>query len=375
MRANKTTLSVKELQKTIGQWKKRKITDSTEAKLLELYLGLTAYMTGTRVYPVENFYDISVGLRFKNTRCMTEAVRQCGSFGIVPDGNIYGMKAFYSLLWRDDMPENERNLEPDDNPDDAPFAGTLPGTLPGKFPPDSIYYIYPKGEDANCTLPKGENASESTASADDVFHLPASGKSIPDEAESFGALSGGMTSSENCSDKRASPEELTAAVKDFFHLINETPEEKAQMLTPLIDWFELHEKITRCHARDNLVQLVNGMLIPYFACRARFLDISHAGRLCWLSNLLKSPHGQHLLNQAAREGRQAREQEAKEMQVDRRNNHPLCEFEWTDEETGLRFYDDATEGAVNIPADAEPRPSEGAVWNVLRRGWRREGSG
>lgn len=59
MKAHKTTLSVRELQKTIGQWKSRKITDSTIAKLLELMLGMTAYMNEDAVYPVENFYDIS----------------------------------------------------------------------------------------------------------------------------------------------------------------------------------------------------------------------------------------------------------------------------------------------------------------------------
>ena len=51
MKAHKTTLSVRELQKTIGQWKSRKITDSTVAKLLELLLGMPAYMNEDAVYP------------------------------------------------------------------------------------------------------------------------------------------------------------------------------------------------------------------------------------------------------------------------------------------------------------------------------------
>ena len=44
MKANMTTLSIYELRKTIGLWKSRKITDSTISKLLDLYLGVTAYM-------------------------------------------------------------------------------------------------------------------------------------------------------------------------------------------------------------------------------------------------------------------------------------------------------------------------------------------
>lgn len=68
LKAHKTTLSVRELQKTIGQWKSRKITDSTVAKLLELLFGMPAYMNEDAVYPVENFYDISKSLKFKNAR-------------------------------------------------------------------------------------------------------------------------------------------------------------------------------------------------------------------------------------------------------------------------------------------------------------------
>ena len=48
MKANMTTLSVYELRKTIGLWKSRKITDSTISKLLDLYLGVTAYMNDVK---------------------------------------------------------------------------------------------------------------------------------------------------------------------------------------------------------------------------------------------------------------------------------------------------------------------------------------
>lgn len=129
MKAHKTTLSVRELQKTIGQWKSRKITDSTIAKLLELMLGMTAYMNEDAVYPVENFYDISKALKFKNARYLVEAVRLSGAFGIVPGDNVYGMSSFYSYLWK----EKEKT-------DDS--AVILPVTLPVKLPQEDIYNIY-----------------------------------------------------------------------------------------------------------------------------------------------------------------------------------------------------------------------------------------
>lgn len=293
MKALKTNISVTELQKIIKQWKKYRITDSAIPKLLELYLGLTAYMNSEKTYPIENFYDISLALKFKNARFLIESVKQCRTFGIVAGQNLYGVTAFYSPLWL-----TEKTIE-----DSAE-------TLPVKLPQDDNIY--------------NNISKEQTA---------------------------------------------LAAAKEFFHLINETPEQKMMQLTPLINWFQLHEKLNRQQACENLIYLVNELLIPYFAAQERFLKSNHIGRLCWLGNLIKSAHGQHLLNTAAADCRKKRQQTMQENRSNQRSNHPINEFEWTDPETGLRFYDDDVEGMVSIPNDAPPRPSATAIWNVLSRGW------
>lgn len=321
MKALKTTISVTELQKTIRLWKSRKITDSFIPKLLELYLGLTAYMNNERVYPIENFYDISNALKFRNTRCLIVAVKQCGSFVFESEDNGYGMKNFYSLFL--DQEESSDKMQ---------------SKLPSKMQSDNnIYNI--------------NNISKESSSDEEVS--PEGDKPL----EAF-------------SDKKniVTPESLASA-KEFFHLINEDSAQKAQILTPLINWFQLHEGLTRSHACENLVYLVNELLIPYFASQARFMKSNHVGRLCWLNNLMKSAHGQHLMNDAARGSREKRAETARENRINQRNNHPVSEFEWTDPETGMRFYDDDLEGAVNIPEEAQPRPSAEAVWNVLSKEW------
>lgn len=329
MKALKTNIPLTELRKTIGQWKSRKITDSNISKLLDLYLGLTAYMNESRMYPVENFYDLSISIKFKNASAMVTAIKQSGSFGIVPGKNIYAMTAFYSPLW---ITETMTSSTPE------PSANTHDSAekFPEKFPQDNILYnIYTKGNSSDEELsPEGE-AVENNSSSKKIIVTP----------------------------------ESLAAAKEFFHLINEDSTQKAQILTPLINWFQLHERLTRAHACENLVYMVNELLIPYFAGQARFMKSNHAGRLCWLSNLLKSAHGQHLMNDAARGARLKREQTVQENLVNRRSNHPLSEFEWTDPESAMRFYDDALEGMVNIPNDALPRPSAKAIWNVLSKQW------
>lgn len=189
MKALKTTISVAELQKTIGLWKSRKITDSVIPKLLNLYFGLTPYMNNEQVYPVENFYDISIALAFKNAKFLTEAVKRCGSFGIATEKNAYGMKFFYSPIWRKENSAEE-----------------LPEKFPETFPQDNIYNnIY--------------NISKESSSYEEVS--PEGDKPL----EAF-------------SDKKniVTPESLASA-KEFFHLINEDSAQKAQILTPLINWF------------------------------------------------------------------------------------------------------------------------------------------
>ena len=231
------------------------------------------------------------------------------------------MKYFYSPIWREEIPAEE-----------------LPEKFPETFPQDNIYNIYTKGN------PSNEGVS------------PSGDKPLDDNSDKKNIVT---------------PNSLAAA-KEFFHLINEDSAQKAQILTPLINWFQTHEGLTRKHACENLVYMVNELLIPYFASQARFMKSNHTGRLCWLNNLLKSAHGQHLLNDAARGGRQKREQAAQENRTNQRNNHPLSEFEWTDPESGMRFYDDVDEGTVNIPEEAQPEKNPYGMKYFYSPIWREE---
>lgn len=85
---------------------------------------MTAYMNQEKVYPVENFYELSIALAFKNARFLAEAVKRCGSFGITPEKNIYGMKLFYSPLWVGKVSQEE-----------------LPDKFPETYPIDDIYIL------------------------------------------------------------------------------------------------------------------------------------------------------------------------------------------------------------------------------------------
>lgn len=318
----------------IRVWRSRKISDTIITKLLEMYFGIPGYMNEKGAYPIENLYDLSRALRFRGTRHLVETVQQCGSFIIEKADNPYLVKNIYSQVTQ--KLQDKTNFS----------ANDLPNKMPNKMQTShDIYNIYnPKGEESSADeqSPDGEQPSAAVPSTD----------------------------KDTNSDKNNLTTEALATAREFFHQLNESPEQRSQTLTPLIDRFQQQEGITREHARENVIYLVNELLIPYFASQPHFLRTSHAGRLAWLNNLLKSAHGSHLIAQTAQACRTQRLALAAENRSRLRDNHPLSPYEWTDPATSSRFYDDKDEGMVPIPTDAPPRPSPTAVWNVISREWR-----
>ena len=61
--------------------------------------------------------------------------------------------------------------------------------------------------------------------------------------------------------------------------------------------------------------------------------------------------------------------ELEEQRQKAREYRPLSPFEWMDAERQIRYYDDPLDGKVELPANAPPRPSETAVWNILSCEW------
>lgn len=177
----------------------------------------------------------------------------------------------------------------------------------------------------------------------------------------------------NINNNQSSPPEINPSEegRKFFHEINTHPEQKAELLEPLIRFFQEQEAgVPREEACADVVFLVDELLIPHFVDQERFVRMKHSGRLAWLRNLLKSAHGKELMRKAAEAGRQRRVLKKQQAQAEiMLNNRPLSPYEWTDPESGTRFYEDAVEGRVTIPADAPPRPNNQSFWNIFKKSW------
>ena len=87
IKALKQSVSISETQKMIHQWKAKGITDSATLKLLDLYLGLTPYMTAEGIYPMRNLYQICQSMKTTHTTTLLENIRKCCSFGLIWNEN------------------------------------------------------------------------------------------------------------------------------------------------------------------------------------------------------------------------------------------------------------------------------------------------
>ena len=344
IKALKQSVSISEMQKMIHQWKRRGVNDPTITKLLDLYLGIPAYMNIKGIYPLCNFYDIRLSLRFSYTSALVAAVTNCRSFGMIWDEAHTKVIAFYSPLWyhkedRNPMesPQDSEQKTPQDPAQDSAFNSNILYNINNIYPP----------EDSRKGVPTGNEVQnpEETDHAKTPSEIP---PETPD---------GDKTS--------PSPSPAT----DFFHRLNASPEEKQRVLVPLINSIAAGHNYTRPRALQGLVILVNQFLIPYFDSDPRFSRNSHTGRIIWLQNLMKTRHGQSLLEQAiARLGSElCKDLEEKRKKL--REFRPVSPFEWKDPDKDIRYYDDPIDGKVEIPENAPPRPTSTAIWNVLSEEW------
>ena len=320
----KQTVSISETQKMLHQWKAWGVSDSATLKLLDLYLGMPTFMNGDGIYPIGNLYQICLALKTIHTSDILQYIKKCKSFGLVWNENQTELLAFFSPLWHQNTPGSVSPAVSSEETNSKTNNNILYNINNNIYPP----------EDSRKGDPCGNKVE------------------IPAETPDGGKAS-----------------QTSSPATDFFHRLNTTPEEKQRVLVPLINSIAAGHNYTRQRALQGLVILVNQFLIPHFDSDPRFLKISHTGRTIWLQNLLKTRHGQSLLEQAiARLGKEL-SKNLEEKRKKRREFRPISPFEWKDPDKDIRYYDDPIDGKVEIPKDAPPRPADTAIWNVLSQKW------
>ena len=134
------------------------------------------------------------------------------------------------------------------------------------------------------------------------------------------------------------------------------------------------EVFTVEQAREILNRLMYYHVKPYFMEQLRFFKYpSHEGRREWLRNWLYGEKGKKLIKSATNYCRQKWKREAQQAFNAQRkamhDNHPLSPYEWTDPNTGKRYYRESPTEVVIIPDDAPVRMSEEVRWNKFSKQW------
>lgn len=216
IKALKQSVSISETQKMIHQWKGRGINDPTITKLLDLYLGMPAYMNSQGIYPHCNFYDIRLSLRFSYTSTLVAAVTNCLSFGMIWDEPHTKVIAFYSPLWyrqENGNPTESPQNPAQETPQDSAFNSNILYNINNIYPPEDSRKGYSAGN--------GVRNTEETDSRKTPSEIPAE---TPDGGKTSPALS---------------------PATDFFHRLNASPEEKQRVLVPLINSIATSHHYTR----------------------------------------------------------------------------------------------------------------------------------
>lgn len=96
-----------------------------------------------------------------------------------------------------------------------------------------------------------------------------------------------------------------------------------------------------------------------------FCKQTEAGQDAWLKSLMGSKYIASLLKQCVKDVRPLIAQ----AQHEQRHQHPNGVFEWYDPMDAKRYYDDPTEGVMEIPSDLPPRPDATAVIHPMTHQW------
>ncbi|WP_455659808.1 hypothetical protein [Phocaeicola faecalis] len=345
IKALKQNISICEIQKMIHQWKARGITESACLKLLDLYLGLPPYMTAEGIYPLHNFYQISQSLKTTHTTILLENIRKCGTFGLVWEENHSKLFGFYSPLWQ--QVQKKGTAQSTDSVAGSATTVASPATTAANLATADNNILYNINNNISPSENSLENSSENPSK--NLSEIPSEnpdGTPYGDEAP-----------------------KASSSAKEFFHRINANPEEKQAILVPIIDRIATDRNYTRRRALDTLVILVNEFLIPHFDAQSTFAKTSHNGRIIWLQNLIKTRHGEKLIQQATQKLGETLLKNLEEHRKKLREFRPVSPFEWKDADKDIRYYDDPIDEKVEIPADAPPRPCDTAIWNILSKEW------
>lgn len=363
---------VDKLGQQLRVWERYGITDSHAMKLLRLWLGfgLTQYMDIEGRYTFHSFNQLRQLLGYPGIVQMLEDIRRSRSFVLLAcdiepsklrDGKFFApsrpnrefpdrLTAFYSPLWK------ERNES-----DGEALEGSIPESQ------------------KNCQTFDGLNSNT-------LYSNTLSGGTATAAAASEAASNPSNIASVEQAERQETMERIAAAKIYFRSLIHNSDSHQREPIEYLMWRLQQPERADKGKTRGfglsaEQAQEVIGLMIdyelaPHFARDRSFMSPSHVAkpenRIYQVTPFIKRYSSEMQSRAVSRWRKQQAVQEQREARCQAnaiRQNRPLSPHEWQ-EPDGSRYYEDAADGIVLIPADAAPRPTEDAHWNRFAKAWK-----
>lgn len=349
------------------RWAERRINDATAYKLERLYFGDPALLDVKGYYARTDWNAIRRTLGFGSVESMVNTIKQCGDFQMI-DG--VGFTSRWLLSHSDENQGQRADLFA--SVDEGETAKEIGQAFAqnGAFGQNLAQSTTPSGQ-GNCQ--KRVEASREARTVDSsLLTIGSINRGCQGEEE------GDVESdemNEGFGEKGAS----------FFHwLRDEANEAGAEFIRSLKERFFVLDPTLQTDAdqQEMVDVLIDQFLIPYMDGRKDMLRRNRRGRLPWLRNLMKEGFGMNMCCQTLKKVREqhriAYEASRRELDARRRANRPISPYEYMDEASGTRLYDDPRNPValaaepIRLPAYAPPRPSATAFWHPLRRQWKEE---
>lgn len=321
---------VEDLGRQLRMWRTYRMNDTHAHKMLRLWLGyeFRDLMDVYGRFPVQYFNEIRRRLGFRTLSLLLENVRTCQSFYIVGTDEEH-ISAFFSSVWHN-------------------------------------------YEEADGHLLKGSSSlkklSDSDASKDNIIKRNPTGGN----ADAFSLERDEWVKRRQVSDyfkwmRSQTDAEHVSVVASAMNRIRCPHDKKGNLLKDLM--------LTETEAEEVWEILVATQLVPYFTAREEFFKpdfMQHPGnRVHWMKNFFKKFVGR-MITEACKQWRKRRvdieAEVARRRDEAQQQNRPRSPHEWEDAD-GLRWYQLPDGKRQQIPAEAEPRPSETSIFNYIRKQW------
>ena len=335
------------------RWASRGINDATAYKLERLYFGDPALLNVKGYYARTDWNDIRRALGFKTQQMMLDAITRTGDFQMVDD------KGFVSS-WLLRNGADEKGLMAD------LFSEANDLSTAAEFGRDCAQNEASGRDCAQLTDTSHDDSAqkegEASREARAAEYIPAKGNNRGCKGEEEGSF-----------DEDEMNEGVGEKGAQFFHWLNGAENPNGR---PLFDLLKqqiraLDPSLNETSVREVLIALVQQHLIPYMDNRRKMLLRNRRGRLAWLRNLIVCPLGHKLCCDALATVRNRHDDERTALDQRRHACHPFSPYEYMDEQSGTRLYDDAVTGeTLRLPSGAPPRPSATARWHPLRPQWK-----